>query len=229
VLNVAVDEGSYGYEQDGAGVANSAYIGYLFGVTNTNVTNVYVDGLVYDVVTGLEGDKLLVDKNDSDTFTSADCPSSNLGADTDVQCGSSITYANTTFFTDPANRDFTINDTTNLQGTAVPVAEIQVSETDTVLDVTAAQCFFDDWGGIRSSGDVLDIAGDECIVTGVDYVNGQITCSSAITVATGDDIYFKVAGAVHDDIGAIAAASSGPGNPTPGPGVNLKRVFYDGP
>lgn len=228
VLNVAIDEGSYGYEQDGAGVATSEYIGFAFGTGgSTEPANVYIDGIVYDVVSGLEGDKFLIDTTGVNTeYASTDCPSAELGGDTGIECGSNITYSNTVFFEDPANRDFTINtgDPASLTGTAIGVAKATNSGTGSTINVTAnrAQCFFDDLGGIRASGDVLDINGDECTVTGVDYVNDQITCNETITWASGEDIFFKVDGAVHDDIGAIPAAGSGPGLPTPGPGRNLE-------
>lgn len=221
ILNSAHDEMGYLNTTEGGGTADLIPIGYVIDrIVNSSSVTVFVDGIVFDNVTGLEGDKFLYDQiaAPDDTYASSACPTTVEG----IQCGSNITYSNTAFFTDPLNRDYTILDTTRLQATAEPIGQTSDSGTGSTIGVDYPWCFFDDLNGLRASGDVLDINTDECTVVSVNRAGGTITCNETITWALNDDIQYKVGGVVHDDIGAIISGGAGPGEPNPGPGRNLK-------
>lgn len=223
-LNVAADETGY-LETTEPATADRAANGYFLERISSNaISDVYMDGIVYDPVSALEGDLLMYHRNATTGYSDEDCSAAELGT-SDIGCGSNITYDNQDYFTDPADRDFTIASglsPDNLTAAAVPIAETTSTQTSATIPVTAnrAQCFMGPIGesGYGYAGDVLDVGGVTCNVVDVDYDNDTVTCSEAISWVTGDDIYFVIDSAVMDDIGAVpSGAGPTPGPSTPGP------------
>lgn len=236
LLNIAADDISWLYETEGGTVANLISRGYFLDRVGDAdaVTDIYVDGIVYDPVNGLSGDKFLYKQTGVDAqYDSGDCPGT-LG-DSDIECGSSITRSTTQLFNAPASRDFTINDVTNLSGTAVPIATVVGSGTGSTISITPnrAQCFFDrmcqdgtaDADCLRAAGDAIYVDTDAVNVTAVNTTTDTLTLSASITYADGDEIYFNVDSSIMDDIGAVQYGTTppSPGPPDPGPGVSAEK------
>ncbi len=232
-INNAIDEIGYLEEAEPATADKPANGYFLQRLSSLNrpISNVWIDGLVYDPVSALEGDKFIYADNPDVGYTSSSCPGTDIGG-TDMNCGSTVSYSNTQFFLDPANRDFTINtgDPAGLTGTAVPIAQTTSTGTGNTISVTGnrAQCFMPQIGetGYGYPGDVLDVNGDTCTVTSVNYNTDSITCNETITYASGENIRFVIDGVVHDDIGAISSSATppDPGPINPGPGRELGKA-----
>jgi hypothetical protein len=217
-------------------------VGYaLMRMGGADDVETYIDGFFFDIHSDLEGDKFIWDSSGDNAHASSACPDNSADGvgDTDFRCGSNISYSNTQFFADPANRDFTINtgDPAGLTGAAVPIATVSGTGSGQLISLNEDRggCFMQPIGesGKGWPGDTLDINGEECTVSAVDYesATNTITCNETISYAEGEEIRFKIDGAVHDDIGAIAATATppGPGPQTPGPQRSLGRVIYEGP
>lgn len=223
-LNIASDEGGYLNETEGAGTADSEASGYFFrrgttkGGQEGNLTDVYIDGIVFNNVSTIGADLFFWETIGNTSYASTDCPLT----DEDVECGSNIVYDTGQLFTDPANSDWTILDS-SLTANASPIALTTDSGTGSTIAVTdqRAHCFVDDMDGMRASGDVLDINGDECTITAVGA--SSITCAESFTWASSEEIFYKLGGTIHDDIGAIISGAGGGEPPLPGPGRTMKK------
>lgn len=219
-LNIASDQIGYLDETEGSGVADDDATGFFIERTNASsaVTDIFLDGIVFNNVSSIGADQFLIDTvGTQTTHASTVCPTTIEG----VECGSSITYDTGQLFTDPENSDWTINDA-SLTDNAVPIALTTDSGTGSTIAVTDARshCFVDDMDGMRPSGDVLDINGDECTVTAVG--SASITCNETITWASSEEIRYKLGGVIHNDIGAIISGADPGEPPLPGPGRTMK-------
>ncbi len=118
-----------------------------------------------------------------------------------VQIGSNVKRFDGALYRDPSKRDFTPLPDGPLVAAASPIALTTNSGTGTKIKIDRPECFMGTMGGMRS-GDVIDINSDQCTVVDVNLANSELTCSSTISWAAGEAIYYKPGGTIFREIGA---------------------------